>query len=416
MSAIHQSLNPARASGTAESLQSLRGGKRKDAAQSGPDGLFAAILAKAAEAFRTAQPARAKVDAKAPAEAAQSLALSRAGGGARSGARVATPPPSTNFPGGATKPAAAAQASPASRVAQAKTAAAAEGDAGRPAGRPEPRRVESRSGELLAEARAAQAARGAQDAPAKKAPAAVPRPDEPGAPKPDEERKGAAPRQAEPRLGVLDLRRAQPRREASIAQRASDAEQQPRDEPATPRREVSRELSLVHAGQGSADRADRSAKAEASPAAGSDFSSMLAQRLRETGNGEIVQAARIVLKDGDSGTIRLRLRPESLGEVKIELNLSEKSISGKIVVASEEAKSAFERNMAELSDAFRQGGFETAGLEVSVGSGSGGEAGGEGGREPAPFFSERLRAAPAASAPVAAGAYARRGGAVDILA
>ena len=111
----------------------------------------------------------------------------------------------------------------------------------------------------------------------------------------------------------------------------------------------------------------------------------------------------------------MRLKPESLGEVKIELNLSDKSISGKIVVESDEAKSAFERNMAELSDAFKQGGFETASLQVSVGSGSGREGGGEGKRDDAPFFSERLRAAETASAPSFV-VQNRRGNAVDILA
>jgi len=182
------------------------------------------------------------------------------------------------------------------------------------------------------------------------------------------------------------------------------------------RREVVRELGILAPGSGKPEAGTFAEKAETAPPAGSDFSALLAQRLREAGNGEIVQAARIVLRDGDAGTIRLRLRPESLGEVKIELNLSDKSISGKIVVESEDAKSAFERTMAELSDAFRQGGFETAGLEVSVGSGSGRQAGGEGGSDVAPFFSERLRAVSAASEPaLAAGAYARGGNTVDLL-
>ncbi len=147
---------------------------------------------------------------------------------------------------------------------------------------------------------------------------------------------------------------------------------------------------------------------------------MLADRLREVWNGEIVQSARVVLRDGDAGTIRLRLKPESLGNVKIELNLADNNISGRIVVESDAAKSAFERNMSHLSDAFRQGGFDSARLEVAVGGGSGGNGSqdsshdGTGG----PFYSDRLREAVASiadpSAP--ASAYARRGSAVDILA
>jgi len=149
---------------------------------------------------------------------------------------------------------------------------------------------------------------------------------------------------------------------------------------------------------------------------------MLAERLRDAWNGEIVQTAQIILKDGDAGTIRLRLRPESLGNVKIELNLSDNNISGRVVVDSDEAKSAFERNMNELTDAFRRGGFESASLEVSVGSG-GGSAGGSGGQSApgsgeGPFYSERLRTAvdSGAEPSTATVAYRRQGSAVDMLA
>ena len=227
-------------------------------------------------------------------------------------------------------------------------------------------------------------------------------------------------------MSVLDLRRsAAGRSQAAAASQAEAAQGASPDaakgpaarEESRSSTEIVRELGLGPAATDRGAPADKAAAPRAPGAAGgADFASLLAQRLQESGNGEIVQAAHIVLKDGDAGTIRLKLRPESLGDVKIELNLSEKSISGKIVVESDEAKSAFERNMAELSDAFRQGGFETASLEVSVGSGSGRDAGSAGQGGAAPFFSERLRAADVAVGPAAAGSYARRGYAVDILA
>jgi len=75
--------------------------------------------------------------------------------------------------------------------------------------------------------------------------------------------------------------------------------------------------------------------------------------------------------------------------------------------------------MNQLADAFMQGGFDSARLEVSVGGGSGGGASGKGsGDASGPFYSERLRNAVGSSADpaTAATAYARRGGAVDILA
>lgn len=148
------------------------------------------------------------------------------------------------------------------------------------------------------------------------------------------------------------------------------------------------------------------------------FSETLAERLKNNWNNELVQSAHIVLKDGDAGTIRLHLKPESLGGVKIELKLADNCISGKIVVESDEAKSAFERNMASLNDAFKAGGFESAKLEVSVGSGRD-NRGGQQGDAPEPFWSERRRlesfdrAVPETQSYAAAG---RLPGAVDILA
>jgi len=185
------------------------------------------------------------------------------------------------------------------------------------------------------------------------------------------------------------------------------------------------DLDLGRLGQGAAAGSGESgvgreeAAGKATPAR--DFSAVLAERLKDSWNGEIVQSAHIVLKDGDSGTIRLRMRPESLGGVKIELNLADNSISGKIVVESDEAKSAFERNMAELQDAFKRGGFESAKLEVSVGSGGAGNGGTERRADGAegPYWSERRRAAAFDGAvPAASGRSYGTGprGAVDILA
>lgn len=160
--------------------------------------------------------------------------------------------------------------------------------------------------------------------------------------------------------------------------------------------------------------ADKSPSSASQP----DFRAVLAEQLQNAWNSEIVQSAHIVLRDGDSGIIRLRLKPESLGTVKIELNLTDNNISGRIVVESDEAKSAFERNMNELADAFKRGGFESASLQVSVGSGSrsGGRPGG--GTEELPFYSERLRSAVDSSAEpsIASAVFTKQGSTVDMLA
>jgi hypothetical protein len=242
---------------------------------------------------------------------------------------------------------------------------------------------------------------------------------------------------AEPKVTLLDLRRsAESRRGGATGalrdaspkpeQKAEDSTKEPIREAKAPGsgtgQEIYRELSLDTRGPGESPYAG---KAEASSGRGQDFQSMMAERMRDAWNGEIVQSAHIVLKDGDAGIIRLRLRPESLGNVKIELNLSENNISGRIVVESDEAKNAFERNMNDLSDAFKQGGFDSARLEVSVGGSSAGgtqaggaQADGAQGDSRLPYFSERLRDAGLSRGDtgMAASAYSRRGGAVDILA
>jgi flagellar hook-length control protein FliK len=235
---------------------------------------------------------------------------------------------------------------------------------------------------------------------------------------------------SKPELTVVDLRRSNDAKKGQAAKSpasseeglAVDAAKDAKASSREPGKELVRELSLDTRASGEAGSASGASKADPSLGSGrgQDFQSLLAERMRDAWNGEIVQSAHIVLKDGDVGTIRLRLRPESLGNVKIELNLSDNNISGRITVESDAAKSAFEKNMNELSDAFKQGGFDSAKLEVAVGGGSsdGAQAKGGGDAAPGPFFSERLRSAVGSQSDpaTAVSAYRQRGLAVDIMA
>jgi hypothetical protein len=120
------------------------------------------------------------------------------------------------------------------------------------------------------------------------------------------------------------------------------------------------------------------------------FRETLARELHENLNGDIVRHASVILRNGGEGLIRLSLRPEHLGNVKIRLEMSENKVVGRITVESGEALRAFEQELRSLEQAFLDSGFEGATLEMSVSS-DGGRGGGyrENGEE-APFFSERL--------------------------
>ena len=100
--------------------------------------------------------------------------------------------------------------------------------------------------------------------------------------------------------------------------------------------------------------------------AGQAFEDILARELHQNFNNDIVRHASVILRDNSEGTIRLALKPESLGNVKIRLEMAENRITGKIIVESEEALRAFEREISSLEKAFCDSGFEGANLEMSL--------------------------------------------------
>lgn len=149
----------------------------------------------------------------------------------------------------------------------------------------------------------------------------------------------------------------------------------------------------------SGDRGSESAATGGEKTASQAFEDILARELHQNLNNDIVRHASVVLKDGGEGTIKLSLKPESLGNVKIRLEMADNKITGHIIVESDEALRAFEREVSSLEQAFRESGFEGADLEMSLASGNGsggaGEQWNEG--EASPFFSERFAAERASS-------------------
>ena len=100
-----------------------------------------------------------------------------------------------------------------------------------------------------------------------------------------------------------------------------------------------------------------------------DTQAIMSRSFQETLNNEIVRHSGIILRNGGEGELRLVLKPENLGSVRILLNLSGDHIEGQIIVENNTIKELFESHLLNLRNAFKEDGFESAALEVSVGNG-----------------------------------------------
>ncbi len=107
-----------------------------------------------------------------------------------------------------------------------------------------------------------------------------------------------------------------------------------------------------------------SSNSQTASAVDSTFQQMLSNQIQQSAP-EFVKAGNIILRDNNNGTINMNLKPESLGNVKISLHVSDKGIEGQIVVATKEAFEAFKQNMDTLRHSFQQGGFENTELNLS---------------------------------------------------
>jgi flagellar hook-length control protein FliK len=114
--------------------------------------------------------------------------------------------------------------------------------------------------------------------------------------------------------------------------------------------------------------------------------------LRDGLNTEIVRHANIVLRQNGEGLIRLTLHPESLGNIKIKLEMADNKVAGRIVFESDEAMKAFEKEIASLEQSFKDSGFDGASLEMALSSDHHNDGNGQQwkGEEARPFFSERF--------------------------
>jgi|GEM_PF-4937033 flagellar hook-length control protein FliK len=90
--------------------------------------------------------------------------------------------------------------------------------------------------------------------------------------------------------------------------------------------------------------------------------------LVEKGYGQLVEQARIILSNDNKGEIHMTLYPETLGKIKVALNLNNSHLAGEIFVENQSVKEILQDNMGQLLQSFRDGGFGEMNIQVSVGN------------------------------------------------
>ena len=89
--------------------------------------------------------------------------------------------------------------------------------------------------------------------------------------------------------------------------------------------------------------------------------------------GQLVRQTGILLKDSNAGEIRLLLKPENLGSVRIRIDMVDNNLTGKILVDNSQIAKLIQQNLDSLYQGFRQSGFTQTSLSVSVGGRHAGE-------------------------------------------
>ncbi len=80
----------------------------------------------------------------------------------------------------------------------------------------------------------------------------------------------------------------------------------------------------------------------------------------------IMQNAKLVVRDSKNGSFSIRLHPESLGRVNVNLKLEHGVIGGKFLVDSTEAKEALLENIQSVIDKLQENGISVGNFNVNV--------------------------------------------------
>jgi len=90
-----------------------------------------------------------------------------------------------------------------------------------------------------------------------------------------------------------------------------------------------------------------------------------ARRLDGQVGNEIVRQIRIVLNRSSAGELRINLKPEKLGRVRVEIQLKDNHLRGKFFVESSAAREVFKGALDGLQAKLLESGFGAADLEMA---------------------------------------------------
>ncbi len=81
---------------------------------------------------------------------------------------------------------------------------------------------------------------------------------------------------------------------------------------------------------------------------------------------DLIQRSRMVLQDRQNGTISLKMYPERLGNVSVNLGLENGTLTGRFLVESQEAKDVLLANMQQLRERLEEEGISFGEFQVNV--------------------------------------------------
>ena len=91
----------------------------------------------------------------------------------------------------------------------------------------------------------------------------------------------------------------------------------------------------------------------------------LAQKLDAQAGNDIVRQVKVILNQANSGEVRINLRPDNLGQVKIRIQMEDNRLTGRIFVESAAAREAFRNALDGLQTRLVDSGFGAADLEMA---------------------------------------------------